>query len=101
MTLTQEILDQLGFSEYWGEAGDFGNRRLQLVDTRILVYVIDELEAGFYDPSDPHSPEHVVDANFQPLDTLEDLQRYITATATPADVEAFEKLTLNLMSKTN
>lgn len=111
MKLTNKALDMLGFSEYWGGCGDFGDRRLDLGgkvgDERLkekdqypsyLIYVIDEQEQdegsgqGYGEPE--FVPEHFCTKSFQgDMYFLHDMYEDILANRTPEEVAAFVELT--------
>lgn len=110
LLLTNEVLDALGFTEYWAGCGDFGDRRLDLggvvEDVRLtskkeypkyLIYVIDGAEQdeasgqGYGEPE--HIAEHFCDKDFRGIYFLHEMFEDISKRRTPEELDAFTELT--------
>lgn len=101
MKITTELLDKIGFTEYWGGAGDFRERSLDLGgkvgDERLtskgeypLYYIIDIDE----ETCGPYGESYKRDYQFASKDwaeigTLEDMIKDIKSRRTPEEVERF------------
>lgn len=79
MKLTEEIITQLGFGDYWGDSGDSGTRYLaNPVDTNrslMRIHDIDEVKAGSYYTwvVKEDIPQHYSTDDWADLNTLEEL----------------------------
>ena len=76
--LTPQLVDDLGFGEYWGESGEFGSRNLHdpqdEYNSLMRIYDMDEWEGGSYGGGwVDASPRRFCDTDFSYLNTLEDL----------------------------
>jgi hypothetical protein len=101
MKMTTELLDKLGFSEYWAGCGDFGERSLDLGgkagDERLLskkeyplyyIIDIDEETCGPY--GEVYKREYqFANKHWVKIDTLHDMVEDIKSRRTPEEVEKF------------
>jgi len=90
MKLTKEILDALGFAEYWCK-GDYGRRHLDLNGpTNYWIADIDADEYGHPSYDIPPSPQHFTSSEFTDLlETVADLVEDIKRKCTPDEIMTF------------
>ena len=99
--ITTELLDKLGFSEYWAGCGDYGDRRLDLGgkvgDLRLTskgeyphywIWDIDEETCGPY--GEVYKRDYqFANKDWAELETLQDMYEDIKKRRTPEEVERF------------
>ena len=107
--LTDQILDIIGFTEYWAGCGDFGDRRLDLGgnvgDERLtskkeypkyLIYEFDAQEATDWGYGlEPRIATHYADKDMCQMFFLHEMYEDILLRRTPEEVEAF----INILKK--
>jgi hypothetical protein len=109
LLITSGLLDVLGFSEYWGGSGDFGDRSLDLGgkvgDERLTSkkeyprYMIREQDAkddecdGYCGLPYKRVVSHFTDKDFYPMYFIHEMYEDIVKRRTPEEVKAFIELT--------
>lgn len=76
MLLTDRSLDKIGFSEYWGDAGESGTRTLQLADKVFYrIHDMDELDdqCGGYCGEEEYYPGHFTTNNWHTIYFLHEM----------------------------
>jgi hypothetical protein len=78
MELTEEVITQLGFGEYWGDSGESGTRYLSDPNrpgySLMRIHDIDEMQAGSYGGyREPYSPQHYTTDDWRTITTVEEL----------------------------
>lgn len=108
LLLTDKVLDTLGFTEYWGECGEFGNRQLYLQAEdadpiplakgefpRYLIYEMDELPYGQdagYALVTKYEAAYFSTKDFFPIYFLHEMYEDIVCRRAPEEVEFFTDL---------
>jgi len=103
--ITEQLLDVMGFSEYWSGSGDYGDRRLDLGgkvgDERLTskkeypVYWIFEFDSkddecdGYGYGSPCRVPQHFADKDMVSMYFLHEMYEDIVTRRTPEEVEMF------------
>lgn len=101
--LDTDVLDQLGFGEYWGGSGDFGTRTLDLNDNELTTFlniklphvrvcVMDKNEDGDYGCGNPKEflPQRILSEDFKTnLYFFHDLYELVNNYEGPLGVTAF------------
>lgn len=103
MLLTDEVLDLLGFTQYHGGAGDFGDRRLDLGgkvgDPELLskkeyplyfIHVIDHLDGNYWE--DVVTPKHFCTKDFRTIYFLHEMYEDILSRRTADEASRFIQL---------
>jgi len=105
LIITDKMLDILGFTEYWGGSGDFGDRRLdlggQVEDKRLIskneypmyfIFKIDETddpESGYGYSKPEYCSAHFCTKDFETIYFLHEMYDDIVARRTPEEIERF------------
>jgi len=98
LLLTNKLLDTLGFTEYWSGCGDFGDRRLQLVESvpgaLYQIWVIDESEdpESGYSTSPQYNSQHFSTEDWGTIYFLHELYEDIKLKRTEEELTAFVTL---------
>jgi hypothetical protein len=98
LKLDDFILERLGFSGYRDGAGDYGTRRLHLIDTtyEMVEYDdMDDLNDGYFEPPTYRSSYYIAGFNEkdtnQRLDFLHELYQAVLNNCSDYDCEEFVK----------
>jgi hypothetical protein len=108
LLLTSELLDNMGFSEYWGDSGDSGSRTLNLGakigDERLIsnkeypLYYIHEIdekndECDGYCGSLNYCPFKITNKDFHSMYFLHEMYEDILSRRTPEELDKFLEIT--------